>query len=425
MENNQQSKRFHFSTLWHHHDFLKLWVGQTISLVGDQVSLLAIPLTAVTFLRANALQMGLLTATGSIPALLFALIAGVWVDRFQRRPVLMIANLGRFLLLCLVPLFYLLGMLRIELLYLLIFCIGTLSIFFNVAYPSYVPSLLEAQTLVEGNSKLELSESIGASIGPGLAGILVQVLTAPLALLADAFSFLLSAIAFAWIRTPEPGRKNDVVNSSPGREMREGIRFLMGSPLLRALACCYATLVLFSSLLEAIFILYLTREVGIQPALLGLIFALGSTGLVIGALLCDRLTQWMGIGRVLLTAPVVMGISDALLPLANAVPHIFAFFLVGLAQFCFGLARPLFSINQLSLRQAITPEKLQGRIHAAISLLAYGLPFVGALIGGMLGQAIGLPQTLVLAALGEIISCAWIFFSPVKTLKELTDVHSE
>lgn len=425
MEKDQHARRLSLGVLWRHPDFLKLWAGQTISLVGDQVSLLAIPLTAVIFLKANAFQMGVLTAAGSAPALLLALIAGVWVDRLRRRPILMIADLGRFFLLCFIPVLFVLGLLRVEFLYVLTFCIGILAIFFNVAYPSYIPSLLEPQTLVEGNSKLELSQSLGSSIGPGLAGVLIQVLTAPLALLVDACSFLLSAIAVAWIRTSEPSPKADTTDHHMGREIIEGIRFLMASPFLRAITSSYATLSLFNSLLEAIFVLYLTRELGIQPALLGFIFALGSIGFVIGALLCGRFTKWMGVGRVLLIAPIAIGISDALLPLAGIVSHVFTFFLVGLAQFGFGLARPLFSINQLSLRQAITPKNLQGRMHASISLLTYGLPTVGAIIGGALGLILGLPQTLLLAAVGEIVSCVWIFFSPLRTLREQPGVRTE
>ncbi len=153
-----------------------------------------------------------------------------------------------------------------------------------------------------------------------------------------------------------------------------------------------------------------------QPVLLGLILALRSSGFILGALLCGRLTRWMGVGPALLIAPIAIGISDALLPVANVVSHPFAFCLVGLAQCGFGLARPLFSINQLSLRQAITPAHLQGRVHAGIVLLTYGLPAVGALIGGALGQTIGLPRTLLIAVVGEVFSCAWIFFSPVRAL---------
>ncbi len=419
MQKKHDRAWFRPGALWSHRDFLKLWTGQTISLVGDQVSLLAIPLTAVLFLRASAFQMGILTAMGSMPAFLFALIAGVWVDRLPRRPILIIADLGRFLLLCFVPLLFLLGMLRIEFLYLLMFCIGTLSIFFSIAYPSYLPSLLEPQTLMEGNSKLELSQSLGAIIGPGLAGVLIQFLSAPLALLADACSFLLSACAFIWIRTPEAGPEERHMGGNMLAEMKEGLRFLISSPILRAITSSYAMLALFNSVLEAIFILYLIDEVGLQPALLGLISAISSTGFIIGALLCERVTRRIGIGWALLLALVVIGLSDALLPLAHAVPHALAFLLVGLAQCCFGLARPFWSINQISLRQVVTPDKLQGRVHATVSLLTYGLPAIGALIGGALGQTIGLPQTLVIAAAGEVMSCLWIFFSPIRILRKL------
>lgn len=418
MENDSGSKPSYHGSLWRHADFLKLWGGQTISLLGDQVSLLALPFTAVVFLKANAFQMGMLTAAGSVPAFLFALLAGVWIDRFQRRPILMIADLGRFLLLCFIPLLFVLGFLRVELLYILAFGIGALAIFFNVAYPSYIPSLLTPQLLVEGNSKLELSRSIVTTLGPAFAGLLLQIFTAPIAIIVDACSFLCSVASLAWIRTSETQRQKETTHNNIAQAMKEGLRFLAKSPLLRAITSSYATLSLFNSLLEAIFILYLVREIGIEPALLGVIFALGSTGFIIGALLCNRATKWLGVGPVLLVAPIVIGVSDGLLPLAGMTSHTFAFFLVGFAQFGFGLARPLFSINQLSLRQAVTPEHLQGRMHASIALLTYGLPTIGALLGGTLGQTIGLQQTLVIAAVGEIVSCTWIYFSPVKALRE-------
>jgi MFS family permease len=418
MKKDQRRKPPHPSSLWHHPDFLKLWAGRTISLVGDQVSLLALPLTAVLFLKANAFQMGILTAAGSVPALFFALIAGVWVDRLPRRPVLVTADVGRCLLLCFVPLLFVFGLLRMEWLVVLAFLVGTLAIFFNVASPSYLPSLIPSHLLVEGNSKLELSRSLVLSLSPAFAGLLVQVLTAPVAIVADACSFLFSAASLVWIRTPETHIQDQTMRSNLLRASKDGIRFLVNSPLLRALTSTSATLSLFNSLLEAILVLYLIRDIGIQPALLGVVFAVGSIGFVVGALLCGRLTTWMGVGRVLVMAPIAIGISDGLLPLAGVSSHAFALFLVGFAQFGFGLACPLFSINQLSLRQIITPENLQGRMNGAISLLTYGLPTIGALIGGALGQAFGLPQTLAIAAVGEMVSSIWIYFSPVSALRE-------
>lgn len=350
--------------------------------------------------------------------LLFALIAGVWVDRLRRRPVLIIADVGRFFLLCFIPLLFVLGLLRMEWLFVLAFLVGTLAIFFNVASPSYVPSLIPSPLLLEGNSKLELSRSMVLSLGPAFAGVLVQLVTAPIAIVADACSFLFSAASLVWIRTPETRIPDETTHRNLLRASQDGLRFLMGSPLLRAITSTYATLSLFNSLLEAIFVLYLIRDIGIQPALLGIIFALGSIGFIVGAFLCRRVTTWVGVGRVLWMAPLVIGISDGLLPLASLVSHSFALFLICFAQFGFGLARPLFSINQLSLRQTVTPENLQGRMNGSISLLTYGLPTIGALIGGALGQAIGLPQTLAIAAVGEMVSCIWISFSPVSALRE-------
>jgi MFS family permease len=403
--------------LWRHPDFLKLWAGQSVSLFGTQVSLLAIPLAAVLTLKASPFQMGLLTAAGSAPALIFGLLAGVWVDRLRRRLILIVADAGRCVLLALIPLAYALGFLRIELLFVLAFLVGILSIFFDVAYQSYLPSLVERKYLVEGNSKLELSDSAATIAGPGLAGALVQLFSAPVAILADALSFLVSALSLAWIRKVEEPLAVEAQQKRIGREILEGLRFVSGDSRLRALACSYGMLAFFNSVLEAVGILYLTRQIGISPALLGVIFAIASVGFVAGALLAARLTRWLGVGLTLLLAPVVLGASDLLIPLVGLVPFL-AFPLVGIAQFVFGLARPVWRINQISLRQSITPENLLGRMNASISFIVYGLPTLGALLGGVLGQRVGLQATLVIAAVGEILACLWIFFSPVRQLKE-------
>ena len=401
--------------LWHHPDFLKLWAGQTVSLFGSQISLLAIPLTAVLVLNATAIQMGILMALGTLPTLLFGLFAGVWVDRLHRRPILIAADAGRFLLLCLIPLSAVTGILHIGILYVLTFLVGILTIFFNVAYRSYLPSLIERDQLIEGNSKLELSQSVSEIVGPGLAGTLVQIMTAPVAILVDALSFLVSALSLACIRTPERLPKRDTKQKGMLREIAEGLRFVFGKPILRALTSSFATLTLFNSVLEAVFILYLTRTLGITPFVLGIIFAISSIGFLLGALLAGWLTHRIGI-TILLT-PLVIGGSDLLIPLAGQAP-LLAIPLIGLAQLLFGLARPVFSINQVSLRQALTPERLQGRMNASVSFVVFGIPAIGALLGGVLGQGIGLQKTLIIAAAGEMLACLWIFFSPVRKLRE-------
>ena len=394
-----------------------MWGGQTVSLFGSQVSLLAIPLTAVLVLNATALQMGILTALGTLPTLLFGLFAGVWVDRLHRRPILIVADAGRFLLLCLIPLSAVTGILHIGILYVLTFLVGILTIFFNVAYRSYLPSLIEREQLIEGNSKLELSQSVSEIVGPGLAGALVQILTAPVAILIDAFSFLVSALSLAWIHTPEQRPESDTKQKGMLREIAEGLRFVFGKPILRALTSSFATLTLFNSVLEAVFILYLTRALGITPVVLGIIFAISSIGFLLGALLAGWLTHRIGIGITLLLTPLVIGGSDLLIPLAGQAP-LLAIPLIGLAQLLFGLARPVFSINQVSLRQALTPERLQGRMNASVSFVVFGIPAIGALLGGVLGQGIGLQKTLIIAAAGEMLACLWIFFSPVRRLRE-------
>jgi Na+/melibiose symporter-like transporter len=264
---------------------------------------------------------------------------------------------------------------------------------------------------------LELSQSVGEIVGPGLAGALVQVLSAPLAVLVDALSFLVSALTLAWIRTPEPPSRSEKPPPGIVHAIAEGLRFVFGEPLLRTLTSSYATLVFFNSVLEAVFILYLTTEVGISPLLLGIIFAISSMGFVLGALLAAGITRRVGIGVILLITPIIIGGSDLLIPLAGLIPHL-AFPLVGLAQFLFGLARPVQSINQVSLRQAITPERLQGRMNATVNFVVFGLPTLGALLGGMLGQSLGLSETIVIAAIGEILACVWIVFSPLRTMRE-------
>src|SRR6266516_1496145 len=284
-------KREEIKSLWRHPNFIKLWAGQTVSLFGSQISLLAIPLTAVLILNDTPLQMGILTAAEAVPYLLFGLVDGVWVDRLRRRAILIVADVGRFIVLSLIPLNYLLGILRIELLYLLAFLVGTLSIFFDVAYRSYLPSLIEREQLIEGNSKLELSRSVGEIVGPGLAGVLVQFLSAPITILVDALSFLLSALSLVWIRTPEPIARSEKPSKGMGHAIVEGLHFVFGEPLLRTLTSSFATLTLFNSVLEAVFILYLTRDVGITPLLLGIIFAVSSVGFVLGAVLAGWLTR--------------------------------------------------------------------------------------------------------------------------------------
>jgi MFS family permease len=400
-------------------DFIKLWIGQSISLIGSQVTLLALPFAAAVTLSATPLQMGILSAVGSVPALLFGLLAGVWVDRNKRRPILIGADIGRALVLGVIPISALLGMLRVEVLYVVGFLAGTFGLFFNVAYRSYLPGLVGRQQLVKANSQLELSNSVAEIIGPGAAGGLVQLIGAPLAIAVDAFSFLVSAISIGSIRTQEPTIKPAEEGTNLRREIKEGLHLVFGEQRLRALAGCIGSLNLFNAIFEAVQILYFTRQLGLNAGWLGVIFAGGSVGFLLGALFAERFTRKLGLGRSLVLGVLVTGASDLLVPLAGGISTLWL--VVGvlvLAQFFFGIGLTIFQIGQVSLRQSLTPDQLQGRMNATLSMLAWGIAPLGGLLGGVLGQWMGLSPTLVLAAVGEMLSVFWLVFSPVRTIQQ-------
>jgi MFS family permease len=381
--------------------------------------MLALPLTAATFLGASALQMGLLSAAESLPALILGLFAGAWVDRHKRRPVLITADIGRAFVLAIIPLTALLGILRMEILYVVGFLTGGLGLFFNVAYRSYLPGLVGKEHLVEANSRLELSNSVADIIGPGAAGGLMQLIGAPLAIAVDAASFLVSAFSLGKIRTPEPALPPKTEEQNLGGEIKDGLQLVFVEKRLRALAGCIGTLSLFNSIIEAVAILFLTRQVGLSAGWLGVIFAGGSVGFLVGALAASRVTQRIGLGKSLVLGVLVTGASDLLIPLAGGL-HMLAL-VVGvliLAQFCFGLGLTIFNIGQVSLRQAITPDAMQGRMNATISVITWGIVPLGGLVGGLLGQTLGLSQTLVLAALGEILAVGWLIISPIRQIKQ-------
>ena len=411
--------RLRLAGLWRHADFVKFWAGQTISLFGSRITFLALPLTAVLVLEATPAQMGFLTAAGAIPSLLVGLFVGVWVDHRRRRPILIAADLGRAALLVVIPIAAILGVLRIEYLYIVVFVGGTLGLFFDVAHRSFLPSLVGREQLVEGNSKLEMSRSVAEIVGPGVAGGLVQLVTAPIAIAVDAISFLISALFLGLIRTPEPAPNPPGQRQNIWGEIGEGLRLVSSNRLLRAVAGCIGTVSLFNSVLETVFVLYLTRELGIGPGLLGLIFAGGSVGFLLGTLLPGWVTRRFGLGPGMIGGLLLVGLSDLLIPLVDgSVVVVVVVIVLMVAQFFFGLGFVIFNTGQVSLRQAITPDRLQGRMNATMSFIAGAVVPLGGLLGGGLGETIGLRPTLLLAALGEILAVFWLLLSPMRSLRE-------
>ncbi|MFZ0534071.1 MAG: MFS transporter [Anaerolineales bacterium] len=399
-------------------DFAKLWVGQGISMIGSQVTYLALPITAAVTLSATPLQMGILSAVGSAPALLFGLLAGVWVDHHKRRPILIGSDIGRALVLAIIPLSALLGMLRVEVMYVVGFLAGGFGLFFNVAYRSYLPGLVGRDQLVKANSQLELSNSVAEIIGPGAAGGLVQLIGAPFAIAVDAFSFIISSFSIGLIRTPEPPLKPVEGGTDLGNEIKDGLRLVFGERSLRALAGCIGSISLFNAIFEAVQILFLTRQLGLSAAWLGVIFACGSVGFLLGAVIADRLTRRLGLGRCLVLGVLVIGASDMLLPLAGRLSILWLIIgVLVLAELFFGMGLTVFQIGQVSLRQSLTPDHLQGRMNATLSMLTWGIVPLGGLLGGVLGQVLGLSPTLLLAAFGEMLAVFWLVFSPVRMIR--------
>ena len=419
--------RFALKGLWLHADFMKLWTGETISLLGSQITLLALPLTAESILKVDAQQMGILGAAQFLPFILFGLMVGVMIDRRRRRPILIAANLGRAILLATIPLAAITHVLGIELLYVVSFLVGTLTLFFDVAYQAYLPSLVSREALVEGNSKLEVSRAIAQISGPGIAGILVKILTAPITMALDAVSFLFSAL-FLWrVRTPEQTPEPRTADSHIRREIVEGLGVVFGSPLLRSIAACTASSNLFYSIQLAVIILFLRRELHLDEGVIGLVYAIGSIGGLVGAVSVHRITRAVGVGPAIIGSSLMFGFAALIIPLAwNA--EVASVLLLIVSQLIFGVANVTYNVNQVSLRQSITPDRLQGRMNASMRFIVWGTIPIGSLIGGYLGDHIGLRSTLWVAAIGALLPFLWVLFSPVRHIRvqpTLDNVHGE
>lgn len=404
-----------FVGLWRHADFRKLWAGQTVSQFGSQISVLALPLTAALTLHAGAAEMGLLAAAGNAPFLLFGLFVGVWVDRVPRRPILMIADFGRFALLLVIPLLALLGALTITYLYVIAFLVGVFTVFFEVAYQSYLPSLVGRPHLIEGNGKLEMTRSAAQIAGPSVAGALVQVMTAPVAIVMDALSFLVSVLFLGLIRTPEraPAR---VTERHIVAEIGEGLRTLTTNAIIRAIVASMGVVNMFGSMVFAVLVLYATRTLGISAGLLGLAFALGNVGWLVGALVVRRASERFGPGPTVIVGCAICTLAWVFVPLASG-PLWMSVPVLIVAQFLRAFGGTLFNVSSISVRQAITPDHLLGRVNATVRFIGTGALPIGSLAGGTLGAVLGVRPTLWIGALGGLVAVIWPLCSPLRTLR--------
>jgi MFS family permease len=401
--------------LWAHRDFLKLWTGQTISEFGSQVSQLAIPWVALVTLNATAFEVASLGTVEFLPFVLFTLPAGVWVDRLRRRSVLIVGDLGRALLLSSIPIAYATGHLTLAQLYVVGFLVGIHTVFFDVAYQSYLPEIVDRDSLIEGNSKLNVTSSGAQLAGPGAAGGLIALATAPYAILVDAFSFIISGGFTAWIRARTPEPEAPVERRHLMVELWEGLRYVLRHRLLFPQAMSTGVSNFFSNVLFSIIIVYAHRKLGLSSGLIGLSFSLAAIGWMIGAAQADRFRRWLGVGGATILGAALSGpgaLLVAFTPKSFPVP----FLVTGAAIMGFGAV--VYNIQQVSLRQAICPPRLQGRMNASMRFLVWGTIPLGSLTGGAIASVAGLRTALFVGAIGGFTSILPIVFSPILSLRE-------
>jgi MFS family permease len=404
-------------SLWRDRDFRRFWIGRGIASIGDEISALALPLIAVLILEATPIEMGLINALGYVPFLIVGLQAGVWVDRMRRRRMLIWSDVAQAVLLLSIPLAAATGVLRIEQLYVLALLIGGINVVASVAQQSFLPSLVERRRLPMANSRLEATYSATGILGPGLAGALIQLVSAPLAMVVNSVTLVASAGLLVSMRTSEPPPLAEAKGASMRSQVAEGLRTVLGHPLLRPIMSCGMTHNFFRRMFEALFVLYVVREVGLDPAALGLVVAAGGPGALLGAMAAVPVARRFGVGPTIVGSQVLTGVACLAAPLAGG-PIWVAALVLASGEFLLGIARTLFNITQLSLRQAITPDRLQGRVNATMRFMMWGVTPVGALAGGLLGAAIGLRETLFLAAIGVLLAFGWVALSPVARLRE-------
>jgi MFS family permease len=453
--------------LRHHPNFARLWTAATVSLFGTQVSQIAIPFIAVKVLEVSPGEVGLLTTIEFLPFLLFTLPAGVWVDRFPKRRILVLGDLGRAVMLASIPIAWALGVLTIWQLYVVGFVNGLMTVFFDVADQSYLPTILERDDLVEGNSKLQVSQSSAQILGQPFGGGIVAVLTAPVAILVDAVSYLGSAAlilsirerardALAGLRSSapadadasagavravlateadelEPGAAGgasvavEVAAAAEGEprdrgpagmrtQIADGLRYIVGHEYLGNIAATTATSNLFGNIGFAIFAFYAYNDLQLTPAAVGTIGGLGGAGVLVGALTAARVQRWLGVGRTIILTSAVTGPIGLLLPLAT--PET-AFWFVAVSFFLVGMNNVLYNIAQVSLRQAITPEHFLGRMNATMRFLVWGTIPIGSVIGAALSEIVGVRTTIWISAILACFAFLPVLFSKVRRIRTI------
>lgn len=405
--------------LWRHSDFLKLWSAETVSQFGTQISLLALPLAAIDVLHVTAFKVATLTTVEFLPFLLVSLPAGVWVDRLPRRPILIAGDLARAGLLASIPIAYAFDALTIWQLYGVGFFVGIATVFFDIAYQSYLPALVERQQIIDGNAKLEVSRSAAQLGGPGIAGLLVGWLRAPVAILFDAVSFLGSALFIFSIRKMELSQADRAPRRKMRTELREGLSYVLRHPFLKNIAACTALFNFFGLMGFAVLLVFARRQLHLSPQAIGLAFTLSNFGPLLAALSANKVFERVGVGRTIIASSILGGPMFLVIPFA---PHGHAALALLIPAMLFGgFMGVVYNIAQVSLRQAITPERIQGRMNSVMRFIVWGAIPLGSFTGGVLASVIGLKTTLIVGGVGCSLAFLPLLFSPVRSIREMPE----
>lgn len=399
-------------TLFRNRPFMLLWGGQTASVLGSQFSAVAFPVLAVVLLKANEWEMGLLGASGNAAFLLVGLPAGAWVDRWRKRRVLIAADVVRMAAVGVLPLLWYFDLLRIWHLFITGVIIGVATVFFDVAYQSYLPHIVEHRLLGPANSALEISNQISRTGGPAAVGLLLNILSAPILMVVDAASFLVSALSLRAIPDDEhPVAKDE--RRSLRSEIAEGLRFVAGQPVIRRIATNTAITNFSYTMLGTLLPLFMLRDLGIPASLFGVMMSVSSIGGLLGALAVTPWVKRMGEGPVVVLSAAIGAAATPLIPLAAGADRTVAIVLIVAAEFIFMFTVLTYNITQVSARQRLCPPELLGRMNASIRFFIWGVMPIGSLVGGALGTALGIVPTIWLGAVGHVVAALVLVISPL------------
>ena len=405
------------ASLGRNRSFLWFWTGEGISQLGTQFSQLAIPVLAVSVLGATEFQVGVLNAAETLAFLVVGLPAGAWIDRMLKRRVMIVADLVRAVALAAIPILFFAHALQIWQLYIVGAVVGVATVFFDVSYQSFIPVLLAGPQVGPANSRLEATAQVAHIGGPGLAGLLLAVVSAPVLLLADGISYLVSAFALWRVRDTEQLRDAAERQSLP-REIAEGLRFVVRHPILRRIMATTGATNLFATLVTTLETILILRILGFSPTTLGIIFGIGSVGGLLGALATPWLTRRIGEGTAVSLSSVAYGPTVLCLPLAGAFPAAALPLLIGGALLQSFLVL-VYNITQVTMRQRLTPPRLLGRMNASIRFVVWGVMPIASIAAGILGTTIGVLPTMWIGAIGATLSCVFVLFSPITRMKVL------